>query len=114
MRFLNKGMNSFRRNNLNKFTLTSKLNFYNTTKKLFSDNANNNKEATGLLAKIKKFGKFGMIFYSAYVTAGFITFYILLEYKYIKVEKVVNWFEDKGINKYIDIRKKVDEANPKL
>jgi hypothetical protein len=68
----------------------------------------------GLFDKLKKFGKFGLIFYSSYVAIAYATFYLLLEYKYLDVNKVIDWFESRGLNKYINIRKRVSKANPKL
>ncbi len=80
----------------------------------------NNKESPlkennskGLIGKIKKFGKFGIIFYSAYVAISFIGFYILLHYKVIKIEKVVDKFEEKGLKKYVDIRSKLSKVDEK-
>ncbi len=64
-------------------------------------------------SKLKKFGKFGLIFYTSYVCIAFAGFYILLETKLIKLEKVIQFTEKYGVNKYIDIRKKVDEY-PKM
>jgi cell division protein FtsL len=75
---------------------------------------NNPIEPKGLMGKIKKFGKFGIIFYSAYVTIAYITFFLLLQYKVIDTNKTITWLEKKGVNKYIDVRKKIEQANPKL
>jgi hypothetical protein len=90
-------------------------NYYGNKKYSFSSQENQNKEneSKGLMGKIKKFGKFGIIFYTAYVAAGFLGFFILLQYKFLKVDKVIDKFEEKGLNKYIDIRKKLKDVDPK-
>ncbi len=90
--------------------------FFMLNRKMFNSeesNKNQNKAAKGLMGKLKKFGKFGIIFYSAYVAAGFLGFFFLLQYNFLKVDKVIDKFEEKGLNKYIDIRKKLKDVDPK-
>jgi len=70
-------------------------------------------KSKGLIGKIKQFGKFGIVFYSAYVAISFIGFYILLHYKVIKIQKVVDKFEEKGLSKYLDIRSKLSKVDEK-
>jgi hypothetical protein len=77
------------------------------------ENPKKENESKGLMGKIRKFGKFGIIFYTAYVAAGFLGFFLLLQYKFLKVEKVIDKFEEKGLNEYIDIRKKLKDVDPK-
>jgi len=90
-------------------------NYFVNKKYSFSSQGNQKKEneSKGLMGKIKKFGKFGIIFYTAYVAVGFLGFFLLLQYKFLKVEKVIDKFEEKGLNKYIDIRKKLKDVDPK-
>ena len=91
-------MNSLCKNKI-KFKKIIKFNF---------SNKNN------MIGKLKHFGKFGLIFYSCYVFIGFAGFYILLEYKYIDMNKIIIWIEEKGFNKYIDLRKHLNKTNPNL
>jgi hypothetical protein len=92
---------------LNKRTTLQKFSFC----KKEVNNGNNIK--TGMMGKIKQYGKVGIIFYSAYSICGLLAFYFLLEYKYIKTDKVIEKFNEWGLNKYIDVQKKIEGANPK-
>jgi hypothetical protein len=60
----------------------------------------------------KKYGKLGLVVYISAYILGIGVFYELLDRKVIKSDNVVEKFEHYKLDKYIDIRKKIND-NPK-
>lgn len=88
-------------------------NSYLINKKSFCENI---KKKEGIVARVKnsfkKYGKLGLAVYTTAYLFGLEVFYELLERKVINSEGVVEKFEQYGLDKYVDIRKRVND-NPK-
>jgi hypothetical protein len=75
----------------------------------FSGGATPPPKKEGMFAKLKQFGKFGLIFYFTYWAATGIGFYILFKNKILDMDKAISWTEKMGLNKIVDIRKLKDK-----
>ena len=55
-----------------------------------------------------KYGKVGLFLYtSMYITTG-VAFFYLIKLRYIDPNKAVDYVESKNLNKYIDVRKRMN------
>jgi hypothetical protein len=70
-------------------------------------------EPKGIKAKLKQYGKAGVIGYIMAYIPGFFAFYTALHYDYIKVQSIKDVCRDTPVDKLFGVTHKLDQTDPK-